>query len=1250
MGSGGGDGDGSGGGSGNGGDGSGNGDGAGGDGKGAQGAPDYKKYPECGYASHPVDVVTGRAFTHPIVDLELPGPLPLVFHRMYSSKMADRDVGLGYGWGHTFGWEVEVGRRGIRVWNEQGIAVDFPMVPVGGEVIGPWGWVLRREAWGFVVDADDGVWRSFSASASGSKRHRLVSIHDRNRNEIRLKYAEERIVEIIDSAGRSVRVRTTPDGRMTSIEVNNALSQGKWIAFARYEYDERGNLVKATDACGYSSTYRYDEHHRMTMDTDRVGLTFHFRYDEQDRCVESWGQYLGTADPSLGSRPLPARLRDGVTTAKGIHHCALFYGPNGYTEVSDSTEVRRYFGNEHGTLDRRVEGGATISATYDDHGHMLSRTDAMGGTVVYKRDARGRLLQLTDVLGRTTTFERDAYGLVTQVISPAGGVRKIQRDRCGNPVLQVDEVGAITSCKYDDRGALIELTDPSGHLTTYAYDAHGNLASVKHANGAVYRYTYDALGRRLSETDPLGATRRYTYSDRGELVAMSDPLGGVSRYAYDGEERIVAMTSPTGRATHVVWGGYHKVCGVQDGNGHWVKFVYDAEGQPLEIHNELGEVHRYEYTPNGFILSETTFDGTETQYRYDHAGQLVQIRDALGRVTQLVRNAVGAVVERHLPGGIIETFEHDGLDNVIRTSNGHSTVLLERDITGRILRETQLFGDVSHSIESRWSPWGDRLERRTSLGSHIQHQHDTSSGKDHLLLAPRQAVRREFDLLGREVARNLPRGGRIESAFDVAGRLVRRGVSSPFPSHDTGQGHPEWVGERSDGRTFQQTYIYNAEGELEAIMDHLQGPRRYVHDPIGQLLAATPASMHGELFRFDAAGNIHEVTPHGPVPTEYGQGNRLLQWGPSRYRWDELGQLVEKRTLTDRGAERVTRYAWGTAGQLLAVERDDIRVEFTYDPFFRRIEKRVLKRTAPDRSAVLVSRTRFVWDGNVLAHDVEETLTAAGDPVVSERSYCFEEGGFVPLAQRESRRYKNDVVEGDWIYYVNGPAGAPERLVAADGTIVCEIRLSAWGHAELARCESTKTPIRFQGQYEDEETGLYYNGFRYYDPETGRYISQDPLGIAGGLNLYRYVEDPLGRIDPLGLAGRCTCTIITKEPVGGKKKFTGDSSDAEGHHKAVNKALSKTALPKGVDKPGHPKGVCAEPRAMTGYLNAWEAEHGKIENHADLQKALNNIKSIDPHDNVLDKRKKLCNWCRQFLPALGGKKLLDKAKQDGAVD
>src|SRR5262249_4887779 len=146
-------------------------------------------------------------------DLELPGPLPLRFSRMYSSKMAERDMGLGHGWGHTFGWEIEIGRRQIQVWNEQGIAVGFPMILAGSEVIGPWGWLLRRDGAGFTLDVDDGVIRRFSVADDGKKRYRLAAIEDRNRNRITLTHEKGRLVEIVDSVGRVIRVGATSEGR-----------------------------------------------------------------------------------------------------------------------------------------------------------------------------------------------------------------------------------------------------------------------------------------------------------------------------------------------------------------------------------------------------------------------------------------------------------------------------------------------------------------------------------------------------------------------------------------------------------------------------------------------------------------------------------------------------------------------------------------------------------------------------------------------------------------------------------------------------------------------------------------------------------------------------------------------------------------------------------------------------------------------------------------------------------------------------
>jgi RHS repeat-associated protein len=213
--------------------------------------------------------------------------------------------------------------------------------------------------------------------------------------------------------------------------------------------------------------------------------------------------------------------------------------------------------------------------------------------------------------------------------------------------------------------------------------------------------------------------------------------------------------------------------------------------------------------------------------------------------------------------------------------------------------------------------------------------------------------------------------------------------------------------------------------------------------------------------------------------------------------------FLTKKTLSD-GA--TWKYAWDAHGQLIEVARPDGGlVKFTYDAFGRRTSKTYDGKT-----------TEYLWDGDDLVH--ERVRGEDGEVASALTTWVFEPGTFTPVAKIEGRKRYGIVTDH---------LGSPTMLATEAGKIAWKAQLDVYGvpreeplaGADAAgESERTSNPWRFPGQYEDTETGLYYNRFRYYDPELGRYLSEDPIGLIGGTALYGYVHDPLGWLDALGLS------------------------------------------------------------------------------------------------------------------------------------
>ncbi|MBT2773370.1 hypothetical protein J7J47_14170 [Halomonas sp. ISL-60] len=307
---------------------------------------------------------------------------------------------------------------------------------------------------------------------------------------------------------------------------------------------------------------------------------------------------------------------------------------------------------------------------------------------------------------------------------------------------------------------------------------------------------------------------------------------------------------------------------------------------------------------------------------------------------------------------------------------------------------------------------------------------------------------------------------------------------------------------RSPDTTSQQSYQYDALGRMS--FRSLEGDPAskviaYSYDAAGRLIG----SDHAHRYSVDAAGNRLEGQ-------QALSDNRLGQLNGTRYRYDGAGNLIERQqpngerlTLGYDGANRLVHLIH--ASELGATREATYR----YDGLGRRISKTVRHTNGT------TATTHYGWDGDRIVREETEN---------QRTTVVYEPGSFVPMLRID------DTQQGQLVSaYITDALGTPMQLVTPNGQPRWLAEPDDWAAVKNQRAVRNVTqPIRFQGQWHDEESGLYYNRHRYYDPQQGRYISQDPIGLRGGTNLYGYVTNPTGMVDPLGLE----TTVTIWRPVG----------------------------------------------------------------------------------------------------------------------
>ena len=448
---------------------------------------------------------------------------------------------------------------------------------------------------------------------------------------------------------------------------------------------------------------------------------------------------------------------------------------------------------------------------------------------------------------------------------------------------------------------------------------------------------------------------------------------------------------------------------------------------------------------------------------------------------------------------------------------GIHNLRFEYDKLGRLIHEAGENGGLNWA----WDGLSNLQSLSLPQGQQVGYQRYGSGHVHGMVFDGVDILNFERDDLHREVLRTQ---GRLTSqrAYDQRGRVSRQRAIM----RTAGESEKILIG---------RDYHYNPAGELERINDNVRGESQYDYDPAGRLTGyyQTRNNSASEHFAWDAADNLlSRGGQREALATPAIQGNRLLHTlfaraginTPLSFKYDAFGRVVVKNPGNPHKAQHLV---WDDEDQLVQVTDHNGTTRFAYDPLGRRIAKQFEPKRHQSHLPQTVYTTRFVWEGLRLVQEIKDPSTPLESGSI--RTWVYDPAqpaGYVPLACIDQAVFADGELGAAKVHYAHtDQLGTILELTDAEGNNTWSANYSAWGKwlgsADVAQEHKahgqTGCNLRFQGQYWDEETGLHYNTFRYYDPEIGRFISPDPIGVQGGFNLYAYVPNPTGWIDPWGL-------------------------------------------------------------------------------------------------------------------------------------
>ncbi|MEU7854269.1 RHS repeat-associated core domain-containing protein [Nonomuraea sp. NPDC049141] len=809
--------------------------------------------------------------------------------------------------------------------------------------------------------------------------------------------------------------------------------------------------------------------------------------------------------------------------------------------------MRYYFPQYQPLAEIRDRNDNTITLTRDGQLNLVQITSPNGKWIKLAYNANNRVTGLRDNIGRTVGYTYNTGGRLETVTDTGGKVMRYTYDSAGRMFTATDTRGiTYLTNEYDAAGRVAKQTLTDGQIYTFDYvtDTAGKITEtrVTQPNGAVQRITFNAAGAATSQTEAYGtpeaSTTTFTRGSGQRIDSMTDSTGRTTSMSYDGEGRLTQSTRLSGtpaeaKGVKTVYGGpFDLPSAVTDELGKTTTYEYDDKGNLLTETDPLGRVSKTRYNSAGQVLTVTDAAGKVTTNTYS-LGDLKTSTDPTGRVSRFFTDNAGRITQTTDPAGAVSTIAYDARNQIGSVTDPLGrTFAFGYDENGN---RTKLTDPRNNSMSWEYDA-SDRVTKVTDpLGRSTITTYDKAGQVATTTSRNGKLTKFAYDALGRTKQVDYGVSGTTAEStvvftYDEADRLKRiadtaAGGDTVFTYDDLDRvtrvtrpaGQVDYGYDAADQRTSVTvlgrapvTYDYDDTGAVKRIArgnvavaphyddagreDRLDLPggwsQHYGYDDAGRVTGITyrhgTTDKGGLAYGYDPLGQIADVTgsfakvalPAAVSGMVYDAANRLTSRSGQTLSYDPDGNLTGDGTTT---------YDWNARGQLKGLSRAGLTAGFRYDAEGQR-----------DRRTVNGTVTGYLAGGD---NPIAET-DASGNVTAELMSGAIDQW-FGRTSGAGTQTYLTDL------------QGSTLALGADDGSLK-----TAYSYDPNGGTTATGDPggngFTYTGR-EDDGTGLLFYRARYYSPTLGRFISEDPVGVDGGANLYGYAAgDPVNATDPSG--------------------------------------------------------------------------------------------------------------------------------------